>query len=368
LGPVVLITGITGFVGGALAARLLESRRHSITALVRADSVGEARSRVAQSLTRFLGPASSESAAESVRVFLGDLAGDETYRDPDLDAITHVAHAAACTSFASGGEAWRTNVTGTQKLAVRMLAAPRLRRFLHVSTAYCCGDRPAKIVHEEDAPSAEHVHLNEYTRSKAAAELSLGSMDWRGRLVVARPSVIVGHSRLGVGPSSSLYWYYRAMAALGCGPFDLDDRRDVVPVDYVADALAFLLSNELPAFSTYHVSAGGQASACLGEIVDAIGSRCGGPGARGWRKVSAATLAGMEADLRPLVRNDDEAAQLARGLAACARFAELGVQWFDNSRLLAAGFRPPPSFLDYLDACVRSSGGATIFEQMVDDA
>lgn len=76
----------------------------------------------------------------------------------------------------------------------------------------------------------------------------------------------------------------------------------------------------------------------------------------------------MRPRIRALVRDDREAKKLARGLGACAKFGELGVQSFDNTRLLSGGFRSPPSFLNYIDACVRTTGDATIFDQMLDDA
>lgn len=363
MSDLVLVTGITGFVGGALAVRLM-AKGYPIVALVRAKSVSEGRNRVAQSLSRFLGTKGADLAAGSVHVFVGDLAADDTYKSSEFDSITRVVHSAACTSFASTREVWRTNVEGTKKLASRMLEVRRLRRFLHVSTAYCCGDRPNRIVREDDAPRAEHTHVNEYARSKASAELLLSAMPWQERLVIARPSVIVGHTELGVGPSSSLFWYYRAIAALGCGPFELDDRRDVVPVDYVADALAFLIEHERPRFRTYHVSAGKSASEPLAEILRGLTPERSSR----WDKVSAAALANMADELRPLVPNGDEARKVAHALGAVARFGELGVQYFDNTRLLSEGFRPPPSFLDYLDVCVRSSASASIFDQMIDDA
>jgi nucleoside-diphosphate-sugar epimerase len=358
----VLITGITGFVGGALAARVV-AKGDPVVVVVRAKSVPDARRRVVQSLARFVGPAAEELTAASVRVIVGDLAADDTYETSELDRVTHVVHAAACTSFASTREVWRTNVEGTRKLASRMFEVRGLRRFLYVSTAYGCGDRPSRIVREDDSPRAEHTHVNEYACSKTHAELSLSAMRWDDRLVIARPSVIVGHTRLGTGPSSSLFWYYRALAALRCGPFELDDRRDVVPVDYVADALAFLVALDRPRFRTYHVSAGENASP-LGEILRGLAQ----DGSSTWRKVSAAALANMADELRPFVQSDDEARKVARGLGACAKFGELGVQCFDNSRLLSEGFRQPPSFLDYLHVCARSSAGASIFEQMIDHA
>jgi nucleoside-diphosphate-sugar epimerase len=358
----VLLTGITGFVGGALAARLV-SRGHRLLALVRGHSVEHARRRVVSALGRFLAPSVAVDALGFVDVLVGDLVEARTYAALRPEMVTHVVHAAACTSFSPRTEISRTNVDGTRTLAEHLFAAPNLRRFLHVSTAYCCGDRPNPIVCEDDAPSPSHGHVNEYARSKANAELLLTSMGWNHRLLIARPSVVIGHTRLGVRPSSSLFWYYRAMATLRCGPFDLDDLRDVVPVDYAADALAFLLELERPRFGVYHVSAGSSAAVPLRTIVHAL-SKTDDP----WRKIRASEFADLADRIGRLVHDDEHARKLARGLAACAKFGELGVRYFDNARLLSEGFPAPPRFTDYLDVCARTSAAMSLFEMMIDDA
>lgn len=359
----ILLTGVTGFLGGALAVELLRGG-HELAVAVRAKDERHARARVARSLARFTDAITATSAAAAMAVAVGDLGADETYRHALFDRVSHVVHAAGCTSFAPKAEVWRTNVDGTEKLARRLLHAPALQRFLHVSTAYSCGDRPLPVVREDDAPRREHRHINEYARSKAEAELLLADMGFGERLVVARPSIVIGHTRLGVAPSSSLFWYCRAMAALCRGPFELADARDIVPVDYVAEALAFLLLSESLRAVTYHVSAGVAGSRSLREMLLALGWR----ETDGWLKVSARALYDSRAELRRLVDSELEARQLARGLGACARFGELGVQYFDNARLLAEGFRAPPSFVDYAALCLQSSGSASLFQQMVDEA
>jgi nucleoside-diphosphate-sugar epimerase len=412
----VLLTGATGFVGGALLARLATAGL-SVTALVRGRSDDHARERALHSLSRFLPQRQLLLVASRVKVVAGDLTSSEAYARTELEHVTHVVHSAACTSFASNREVWRSNVEGTERLAEQLIGLPRLQRFLYVSTAYCCGDRPSARVLESDGPRAEHGHVNEYTRSKAEAELRLRAMGWGRRLIVARPSIVVGHTQLGVGPSSSLFWYYRAVSALCCGPFSLDDRRDVVPVDYVADALQFLLTFERPRFDTYHLSAGavgsdtvadvlralslasttdrnsvpgcrtsrqsdyrGQNGPCRGfprpshlrgsEIQNAHAGRGTSPesDARVWRKLSPVTLAELGPQLRALVRDETEARKLARGMRACAKLGALDIQFFDNGRLLSEGFRPPPRFVDYAGLCLQTSGEATIFDQMIDDA
>jgi nucleoside-diphosphate-sugar epimerase len=352
-----LLTGITGFLGGALAARLL-SRGATVAAVVRAPSLECARGRVARSLSRF--GQEAEGLAPSVQVVLGDLAEPETYEASAFDVATHVVHAAACTSFASTREAHRSNVVGTQLLAQRIRRAPRLSRFLHVSTAYCCGDQPNRIVREEDSPRDEHGYVNEYSRSKAEAERFMLSLKGTIPLVIARPSVVIGHTELGIAPSPSLFWYYRALAGLGAGPFGLQCRRDIVPVDWVASGLDFLLHLERPRFRTYHLSAGAGA-VTVEEILRCFAAP------RRWRMVSPDELAAMLHDVSQLVGSEHEARALVRGLAACARFGWLGVDWFANDRLTSEGFQAPPRFSEYLPRCIQTSGARSIHDQMVDE-
>lgn len=370
----VLVTGATGFVGGALLARLMADGVACI-AIVRAADRAAGRARLAESLARFMDLDRVADAIRATPIVVGDLADAETYADDALATTTHVVHAAACTSFVSERETWRTNVDGTRCLAEHVARLPTLERFVHVSTAYVCGDRPNAVVDERDALRDEHRYVNGYTRSKAAAERLLRAMQWppqavRGaeRLVVVRPSVVIGHTTRGVAPSPSLFWYYRAMAALACGPFALDDRRDIVPVDYVADALAFLLRLVEPRHDTYHVSAGAHATP-LRVILERLGPAGASALDARWRKVSAEAMASLAPSLLPFVATAEEASHLARGLGACARFGELGVHAFDNARLLTEGFPPPPAFADVLDTCVANGGTrASLYAQMVDDA
>jgi nucleoside-diphosphate-sugar epimerase len=355
----ILVTGVTGFIGGALAARL-ENDAARIVALVRAGSREEGRARLEQSLSRFDGAERASVAVGRMEVVTGDLSSESTYGDSLFDRVTHVVHAAACTSFGSTRDVWRSNVLGTALLAKRMAEAPRLERFLYVSTAYCCGDRPGTAVFEDDSPRAEHSYVNAYSRSKADCERALFSRECGLPVIVARPSVVIGHSTLGVAPSSSLYWYYRALAMLGAGPFELQSRRDIVPADYVADALAFLLKLERPRHRVYHVSAGAEAAVSIEEILKGLA------GEAGWKRATPAELSELTERILPHVRTPAEARQVLFGVAATAKFGALGVDYFDNSRLLAEGFRAPPRFTDYLSKCV-SSSAQTVFEQMVDE-
>jgi nucleoside-diphosphate-sugar epimerase len=371
----VLVTGSTGFIGGALLARLLaEAVPPRVAVLVRAHSRDAAQERLQVALTRFMGAQPAARAIASLAILTGDLADPESYEHPLLDEITHVLHAGACTSFRSQRRVRQTNVLGTLALAHRMRRAPRLRRFLHVGTAYCCGDHPAAVVHEDDSPSSAHAYVNEYTRSKAEAEALLAATAPDLPLVVARPSVVVGHTRFGCAPSGTLFWYYRALATLGRIPFSGDARRDIVPVDYVADALAGLLFRPTLKHRVYHVSAGELASEVWRDILRAFAnagaSVCAAAPARVAPDQLAAT--GLRALFTDADCSGDEPPSLVEerlrvALSACARFGALPAQCFDHHRLLSEGFAPPPRFTSYLASCVETSRAKSIYRQLRDD-
>ncbi len=254
---VIFLTGATGFVGGATLVRLLEDPRvEQVLVLVRARDTAHARERVAASLARFEVTMPTSGRLQVVPGTLGEL----RISSEDRARVTHVLHAAAHTSFRSVRTARETNVAGTGELARVFAGAPALERFLYVGTAYRLGVAEVRHV-EEDMPSSTE-HLVEYTRSKAEAEAVLEGMGLP--LVIARPSIVVGHTRLGVTPSASLFWYYPALAVAGVSPFSEDRKRDIVPVDWAAAALVHLLLSHTLRFDRYHVSAGENAAETWG--------------------------------------------------------------------------------------------------------
>src|SRR5207244_10564816 len=109
-------------------------------------------------------------------------------------------------------------------------------------------------------------------------------------LLVARPSIVVGHTVLGVTPSASLYWYYRALARAGVSPFPDSTRRDIVPVDWVAEAIIRLLFLRDPKFARYHLSAGEDRATTWSEIREAFARLGEGPASS--ERVEAEKLTG----------------------------------------------------------------------------
>jgi nucleoside-diphosphate-sugar epimerase/glutathionylspermidine synthase len=362
----ILVTGATGFVGGAVAAQLLQrSGIGRVLLLIRGATPAAALDRAKRSLARFGNPL-SEPAWQRCEVVAGDLTEPATLADPRLEQVTHVLHTAGDTSLRSVRRVRETNITGTLALARRLRQAPRLVRFLHVGTAYICGAGPPSLVHEEDYPTPTARHLVEYTRSKAECEQLLASSVPELPLVIARPSVVVGHTRFGCGPSASIFWYYRTVDLLRRVPAPLDARKDIVPVDYVAEALLFLLFHEPLRWRRYHISAGEGASVTWREMAAVFARHHGERPESPYETADFSRLVRERARLRPLLGPGDEDL-LLRALEPFFLLSASGAEVFDNSRLLAEGMRPPPRFTEYLPACITQPANQGVYEQILHD-
>jgi nucleoside-diphosphate-sugar epimerase len=365
--PTIFLTGATGFVGGATAAELVvRPNPYRLFLLARAETPGAAEARLRRSLARFLSPSLLEQAWLRITLIHGDLTDPGTFADPRLDAVTHVLHLAANTSFRSVRAVRHTNILGTMTLAHRMRRVPGLQRFLYVSTAYISGADPSPVVHEDDYPRYDVRHIAEYTASKAECEMLLEQTAPELPLIVARPSVVVGHTRLGCLPSASIFWYYRTLDLLRRVPFPLTTRRDIVPVDYTATALLHLLFKDRLRYRRYHVSAGESASASWQEIASAFADTRPEGTEEAYQVVDHATIVKEQHRLLPLLGRGDES-QLLATLELFFRFSSSGVQMFDNNRILEEGMPPPPRFPCYLPTCVALPSERSVYEQMRDD-
>ena len=169
----VLVTGASGFVGGRLA-EVLAGEGEQVTVLARPSSD-----------LRHL----SAISPERLRVVRGDLTDHESLIEAVRD-VTQIFHcAAASTDWAATEVYLGSNVRGTEMLLAAAIEAPRLQRFIHVSTTDVYG-YPA-------VPCAETGEMRDvglpYNRTKILAEASV----WRASdaglpVTVLRPATIYG--------------------------------------------------------------------------------------------------------------------------------------------------------------------------------
>lgn len=362
----ILVTGITGFIGGAAAVEVLRRQPACrLLLLIRGADLQAAQARLRLSLARFVEPAELAGCLDRCAVLPGDLTEPAVLADPRLDQVTHVLHLAANTSFRSVRAVRHTNVLGTMMLAHRMRRVRGLQRFVYVSTAYICGPNPTRVVYEDDYPRLGVRHLAEYTASKAECELLLERTAPELPLVIARPSVVVGHTRLGCLPSASIFWYYRALDRLARVPAPLTARKDIIPVDYAAAALVRLLLKPVLAQRRYHISTGESASVSWQEIADEF-AVCRGGRQEAYRVVDFAALSAERDRIEERLGRGDQK-RLLEALEHYFRFSASGVAVFDNQRLLAEGMPAPPPFTSYLRTCATMPPPRSVYEEMVVD-
>ncbi len=72
-----------------------------------------------------------------------------------------------------------------------------------------CTPNTNSLVTEDAAALDTGEHLVAYTRSKATTELLMRKECPNLPLLIARPSIIVGHTHLGGLPSTSIFWVFR---------------------------------------------------------------------------------------------------------------------------------------------------------------
>jgi len=268
------VTGATGFLGREVLLRLLQ-RRAPTMVLTRP---GGADPSLAAAKARMLGivrELSPECPVDTMEVALGDvtkpLLGLDASARAWLDGgPVRLVHGAAEVRFDLPYAVMeKQNVEGTRNvLALAESIGPRLERLEYVSTAYVAGDR-RDLVPETDIDRGQRPR-NDYERSKLAAELAVDAARVRGMpIVVHRPSIIVGDSRTGRASSFKvLYWpmklYARGMWRTCFGR--ASSTIDVVPVDYVADAMLALFDEPRATGRIVHLAAGPERQSTIGAL------------------------------------------------------------------------------------------------------
>jgi len=297
------------------------------------------------------------------QILCGDLTNLSTWQDdPRLDGIRDVVSSAAVASFGNHPSIWPTNVDGVLSMARLLLRRCKLRRFLHLGTAMACGRHAPNPVREGYDRGDDTEHFLEYTASKHEAERRLREEFPELPLVVARPSIVVGHTRLGCTPSGSIYWVFRIGRALKSFPCELDQRIDVIPVDYCAEALHLLLTKAHLAHDSYHISSGTKRASSFREVDASAAQAMHIAPMTQYHQKSFGEIAKMQHRFGDLFGPCNKRVVL-RAIRTYGEFSGLGML-FDNRRLLAEGMPPPPAFASYAGLCEATSKGHSIAEQM----
>jgi thioester reductase-like protein len=385
---VFFVTGITGFIGGEVLVNLAERREvERIYCLVRAGSHEAAMARL-RKVFLLHGDTFDEGRVVPVVADLTDGGLAETLsRDPRLAGITHVVHSAANTSFGRGHDdaVERVNVHGLRSILEWSAKLADLELFTYVGTATIRGKGVThRVVHEDESPDPHARHLVKYTSSKSDGELMLRQYLPEHKVLVVRPSIVMGDSRNPVPRSNVILWALAAENLLRMGPVDGEAKLDIVPVDYASRAIVALLFARRR-HQVYHISSGAAGATTSRLLTDAITpffppspphvyvSREWIGHMRAWARGRLpadsplrAYPAHLEHWLRVLDGDPQKMRILLAGWEPYLRFIELG-QVFDNSRLLAdTAAGQAPAGHEYIARCAGFVGGIDVFEGALD--
>ncbi len=383
----VFLTGATGLVGGEVLVNLSKRTEISkIYCLIRAVSIGSAQAR----LSNIFSLHNDEFDQQKVIPVLGDLFDDELTQqligNEQLAGITNIIHSAANTSFAKVKDdlVEKANIGGLTKILLWAKQLPKLDTFMYVGTATICGrDVKHRLVTEDETPNLKANHLVKYTYTKMQGELLLKKHLPEDKILVVRPSIIMGDSR-GVEPRSPvILWALATMNKLRLVPAEQYASLDMVPVDFVADVMTKLLFAKRN-YNVYHISAGNDACTSplqIARVFDNyfddmlphrfIGKHMLNP-LKLWAKGKLPVGHELYEHFEYLEHLQYEFEDLSNlrilfaGLDPYLDFAELG-QRFDNSRIIEdLGIEPSKPGHVYIHNCLRYIEKINLLEGAID--
>jgi thioester reductase-like protein len=258
----IFLTGATGFLGAYLLKGLLEKSNASVHCLVREVDEAASASRLKNNLENY--SLWKEDYENRIIPVLGDLgspwlglsaeAVEELARKIDL-----IYHNGAMVNLVYPYQSHKpANVEGTIEV-LRLAAKERIKpvHFISSLSVLHTPDAHREDIIEEDIALEIHgVPFGGYAQSKWVGEKLIQEAGTRGiPFTIFRPGPISGHSQDGSWNQEDLMFsLLDAALTLGSAP-DLDVILDIVPVDYVSDAVIYISSQPNPFGKIYHLSA-----------------------------------------------------------------------------------------------------------------
>jgi nucleoside-diphosphate-sugar epimerase len=256
--PVLLITGVTGLVGGELLKLLLPARPGWRVVV----------------LTRRPEKIAELNLVRDVAALRGDITepylglDDRRYAELKADII-EVIHCAADTRFGlSLGCARAVNTEGTRNVLRLASKCRRLQKLAYLSTVYVAG---RSVGHFREEPLCHQSGFcNTYQQSKYEAEQLVSRAMNELPAAIFRLSSIIGDSRTGV--VRQFNYVHQVMRlfpqnVLPVAPGLPDAPVDLIATDWAVAALAYLFESAFVPGRIYHICAGPERSLTVREMI-----------------------------------------------------------------------------------------------------
>ncbi len=267
-----LLTGATGLLGRYLL-RDLTLADVPLVVVVRASRTESATQRIETAMANWEHALGRDLVRPIVmegdisQPYLGLASTDIDWLAAQADTIIHSAASLTFYADEEDGEPWRSNVGGTRN-ALELCRRANIRNMHHVSTAYVCGQRRGRIV-ESELDEGQQLG-NDYERTKVTAEKEVRTSGCFDHVTVHRPSIIVGDSDTGY--TTSYHGFYTPLRLIHAvamtvpweevlehdwiGGLDLngDERKNLVPVNWVSAAMTWVITHPENHGQTYHLT------------------------------------------------------------------------------------------------------------------
>lgn len=269
-GRAIFLTGATGLVGSELLRRYA-AQQHRVYVLMRAPSADALQQRFTDLLAELgLEP----DAGDAITPVGGDVTSPELGLEPALRdelarEVTAVIHCATDIHFGRAlDESRAVNLLGVVNLMDLVRRWPGVERVAQVSTAHVAGRRTGVICEDELVHGAGFV--NAYEQSKYEAEVYLRGLIADLPIAVYRSSTLIGNAATGrVRQFNFMHQTVRLCLnnLVPALPGDPDGPVDLIAIDWLADALVYLIDEAFTPGQTYHLVAGPDHSLSFGELI-----------------------------------------------------------------------------------------------------
>jgi thioester reductase-like protein len=273
----VFFTGFPGFLGVELLPRVLDRRPGAVAVCLVQPKFAELARRRADELGR-----SRPGAVGRIRLVEGDITSPDLGLASPADVardVVEVFHLAAVYDLGvPRAVGQKVNVDGTRHVLDFAGRCGRLERLQYVSTCYVSGRSPGTFL--EDELEKGQTFNNFYEETKYLAEVEVRARMRAGLpATIYRPAIVVGDSVTGAtqkydGPYFVIQWIVRN-PALAVMPTvgDLTTQLNVVPRDFVVNAIAYLSGAAAARGRTYQLA--DPSPLTIAELLEAIGRATG---------------------------------------------------------------------------------------------
>ncbi|MBN3941890.1 non-ribosomal peptide synthetase [Nostoc sp. NMS9] len=262
----VFLTGATGFLGAFLIDELLHQTQAKIYCLVRSPNEHEGLKKIQQNLEKY--SLHHPNFSSHVIAIPGDL--EQPYLGLSSKQFEKLAlqidaiyHSAAQVNFAKPYSVIKEpNVLGTQEV-LRLACMGKIKPMHYISTIAVFGAinhfTGQKVVYEDDNIQLckDYVALDlGYSQTKWVAENLVWVAKSRGIPVsIFRTGFLMGHSKTGIAHTKDAYVprVIKGCIQLGSYPELIDQKEELIPVDYATRAIVHLSKKQESLGKAFHI-------------------------------------------------------------------------------------------------------------------